>query len=278
MKQRLEAWSGNVQGIWEGVKGVARRESVVYRCIYDDNQQARCNGALNEDSPSSVIVLPAVSPSQRVEVVKPRTTKVDRERVRLHAQLDKISTRRDELKDDENIVVLREQMWDLASRRAEQRGDCGFDMRMCWADDEVREYGEEVFASYDAEEDAREGRDEDRMAVDGAADQDSGEWWCKGKKKCERHAGCVEPSLILLAPLIFCFSSAGRNSDKPRSNSAASLLRRSWIDSPLVNETSGNVLRTATTRHATPCQTSMHRSEILDLCNLLTGPRKILSA
>lgn len=267
MKQRLEAWSGNVQGIWEGVKGVARRESVVYRCIYDDNQQARCNGALKEESPSSVIVLPAVSPSQRVEVVKPRTTKVDRERVRLHAQLDKISARRDELKDDENIVVLREQMWDLASRRAEQRGDCGFDMRMCWADDEVREYGEEVFASYDAEEDAREGRDEDRMAVDGTADQDSGEWWCKGKKKCERHAGYVEFSSIFSSSDIRP-SSAGRNSDKPRSNLAASLLRRSWIDSPPVNETSGNAWRTATTRHATPCQTSMHRSEIRDLCSL----------
>ena len=47
---------------------------------------------------------------------------------------------------------------------------------------EPGEFGAEVLQSYESPKDEAGGGD--AIQVDG-----TGEWWCRGKKKCERHAG-----------------------------------------------------------------------------------------
>jgi len=54
-------------------------------------------------------------------------------------------------------------------------GQCGWDQRLCFGDAEWADFGAGVLESYDGEV----------MQVDG----EEAEWWCPGKKQCERHAG-----------------------------------------------------------------------------------------
>ena len=89
--------------------------------------------------------------------------------------------RRDALKREEENLVWRDNLIRLAVARADTTGECGWDQRLCFGDDEVAEYGSEALQSYYA---ANEEASEDAMQVDS-----SGEWWCRGKKKCDRHAG-----------------------------------------------------------------------------------------
>lgn len=162
---------GEFRGLWEAVKGSGRREGVVVRVLDDDK---------DSDSP-------------RTEIVVPRVSKHARLLERLEVQINKISVRRDELKADEDIVVWRATVVDCAARRADRSGQCGWDGRLLWHDEEVRDFGAEVIESYERAE-SREDNDGE-MVVDGTL-YDEGEWWCTGKKKCDRHAGQV---LVLLA-------------------------------------------------------------------------------
>ena len=77
-----------------------------------------------------------------------------------------------------------------AVERAERVGKCGWDQRLVFGDEEVAEFGDQVWESYENEGEgagAKEGAD--AMDVDGDAQAEEGEWWCTGKKKCERHNG-----------------------------------------------------------------------------------------
>ncbi|KAJ3010448.1 hypothetical protein NUW54_g2474 [Trametes sanguinea] len=64
--------------------------------------------------------------------------------------------------------------------------ECGWDQRLCLDDDEYAEYGAGILESY--EEGRMQGSgDQDAMQVDGGVED--GVWWCRGKRKCQRHAG-----------------------------------------------------------------------------------------
>lgn len=161
---------GELRGLWEAVKGVGRREAVVVRVFDDDSGKG--------------------DGSVRTEVVVPRMTKHARLVARLEAQLEKISIRRDELKAEEELVGWRAAVVEFAARRADKTGLCGWDGRLLWSDEEVREFGAEVVEAYERAEMKEERGSE--MAVDGVDESDEhGEWWCTGKKKCDRHAGSV---------------------------------------------------------------------------------------
>jgi len=82
--------------------------------------------------------------------------------------------------------LWREKVVELASERAEVVDQCGWDQRLCFGEEEWADFGAEVLESYEERTNTDSG--DDGMQVDGAS-ASPGEWWCTGKKKCERHAG-----------------------------------------------------------------------------------------
>ena len=175
MQSKIRRWGGDKAGLWEGVKHADKREAVVMRCFG--------NGELNGRWTEKVSAKRAEdgAPAPQVQVVKPSKTKVQREIDRLNSLLSRLPVRRDTLKKEEEILLWREQLVAFAISRAEMLGECGWDQRLCFGDDEIAEFGSEVLQSYDS---FKEEGTPDAMQVDG-----SGEWWCRGKKKCDRHAG-----------------------------------------------------------------------------------------
>jgi len=79
---------------------------------------------------------------------------------------------------------------ELATERSERVDDCAWDQRLCFGDEEYAEFGMEVLATYEENAEKEDVKDEgdDTMQVDHTGGEE-GEWWCRGKKKCERHAG-----------------------------------------------------------------------------------------
>jgi COMPASS component SPP1 len=91
---------------------------------------------------------------------------------RLRPQLEKVVHLRDVLKDQMEVILWREALTHLASERSEELDECGWDQRLCMDDDEYAESGAAALESY-------------------GEDSEDAEWWCRGKKKCDRHAGYV---------------------------------------------------------------------------------------
>lgn len=112
--------------------------------------------------------------------------KVDREIARLHARLENVVRERETMKREMDMVVWRERLVELASEHAERVDECGWDQRLCFGEEEWVDFGAEVLESY--EEKGKEEATEDAMQLDGVTTS-HGEWWCTGKKKCDRHAG-----------------------------------------------------------------------------------------
>ncbi|KAH9835591.1 uncharacterized protein C8Q71DRAFT_709031 [Rhodofomes roseus] len=177
MQSRIHAWRGDRDSLWESVKEARKREGVVVLVKDGADGDAKAEG---NGHPS-----PAFTSAQPVlEVVKPSRSKVERETERLNGLLDKISLRRDELKKEMDVVLWREKLIELAAARAEQLDECGWDQRLCFGEEEYAEFGTSVLESY---EEAGQTAG-DAMQVDGAQVEE-GEWWCRGQKKCARHAG-----------------------------------------------------------------------------------------
>jgi len=105
--------------------------------------------------------------------------KFEREVERLNLQLDEVVQMRETVKKELEIVMWRHRLLELAIARAESRSDCGWDQRLCFGDEEWTDFGMGVLETYE-----ENGQKNDTMSVD-----DDGEWWCAGKKKCDRHAG-----------------------------------------------------------------------------------------
>ncbi|TFK57249.1 hypothetical protein OE88DRAFT_1650892 [Heliocybe sulcata] len=170
MRRRINAWAargGSTRQLWDNVKSAERREGVVVRADAADQWKSD-PAAFMEATDSSV--------------------KNDREVERLRAQLDKVMKAREQLKKDTEVVNWRQKLVELASDRADRVDECGWDQRLCFDDDEWAEFGAGVLESYeDSQEDASH-EVEGGMQVDGPI-AEHGEWWCKGKKKCDRHAG-----------------------------------------------------------------------------------------
>jgi len=105
---------------------------------------------------------------------------VEREVASLNAVLDEAVAQREELRKGMDIILWRERLLELAHERAVQLGQCGWDQRLCFGEDEWAEFGTGVLESY--EEVAKEGSQTDDAT-------ESEEWWCLESEKCERHTG-----------------------------------------------------------------------------------------
>jgi COMPASS component SPP1 len=172
MQTRLDAWAkkgGKKDKLWDSIKNAEKREGVVI-------------------SANDVIVVKGEGDDccKREELeIKPRKRKVERELERLNCLLEQVVQLREEIKKGLEVVFWREKLIELASERAEQVDQCGWDQRLCFGDDEWADFGAGVLESY---EDVKAETDQGEMQVDGASEE-LGEWWCPGKKMCDRHAG-----------------------------------------------------------------------------------------
>jgi len=84
-----------------------------------------------------------------------------------------------------DLVLWRARLVELATERSEKVDECAWDQRLCFGEEEYTDFGMEVLATYEEKED----ESENAMQVDNPGGAEEGEWWCRGKKKCERHAG-----------------------------------------------------------------------------------------
>ncbi|KAH9175280.1 hypothetical protein EDB89DRAFT_1946359, partial [Lactarius sanguifluus] len=116
--------------------------------------------------------------SARVLDIKAEDWGNDRELARLRARLDTLVQKREALKAEMDVVAWREKVTELAIQHADTIEQCGWDQRLCFGDEEVAEFGASVLESYE----------EGQTDVDGTQ-QEEAEWWCTGKKKCDRHSG-----------------------------------------------------------------------------------------
>ncbi|KAH9937653.1 uncharacterized protein B0H18DRAFT_1081769 [Fomitopsis serialis] len=149
MQFRINAWRGDKDSLWESVKEARKREGVVV-LVTDSHDKGESNGHASLESSSTEPVM---------QIVKPARTKMD-------------------------VVLWREKLVELAAARAEQMDECGWDQRLCFGEEEYAEFGVSVLESYEEVEQATG----DAMQVDVAQTED-GEWWCRGHRKCARHAG-----------------------------------------------------------------------------------------
>ncbi|KAJ7169926.1 hypothetical protein C8R46DRAFT_1265823 [Mycena filopes] len=176
IKKRIDTFAkngGKKELLWDSVKDAEKREAVVI--VHDEGAKdglAEDGCSLREngggDVPPVQVVVARVKP--------PNMGKVEREVTTLRAALNEVVTMHEELKEGMDIVLWREQLLELATERAEQLGQCGWDQRLCFGEDEWAEFGAGVLESY---EDAKE----DSMQVDAE------EWWCVDGEACARHAG-----------------------------------------------------------------------------------------
>ncbi|KAF7320280.1 PHD-type domain-containing protein [Mycena kentingensis (nom. inval.)] len=145
LKLRIERFAqegGKKENLWESVKHAQKREAVVVVHAGDD-----CG---KENGP------------------KPAIGRVEREEASLNAVLEEVVEQRESLRQGMDIIIWRERLLDLASERAEQIGQCGWDSRLLFGEEDWAECGDEVLENYD-----REGE----------------EWWCLENESCERHSG-----------------------------------------------------------------------------------------
>ncbi|OCH96450.1 hypothetical protein OBBRIDRAFT_3509 [Obba rivulosa] len=184
MQARIDAWAGDKHRLWESVKDAEKREGIVVRAVAI---AAQVNGITKAEDATAAPVVRPHSDTPLLEVVKASKTRIERELARLYGQLEKIAQRRDQLKKNMDAVFWREKLLQLATARAEPLDECGWDQRLCFDDEECAEFGAGVLESYeDQGQDAKENGD--AMQVDDVTNEDS-DWWCRGKKKCGRHAG-----------------------------------------------------------------------------------------
>lgn len=160
MQSRIDAWAkkgGKKEELWESVKHAEKREGIVV-CVDE-----RVTSDWDK---------------------KKKPTKIDRETERLQGLLNQVVKTREDVQNSMEIVAWRERLLQLASERAEQIDQCGWDQRLCFGEEEWQDFGPGVLESYD---DVKAVKDENGMQVDEA--EEEGEWWCPGQKSCKRHNG-----------------------------------------------------------------------------------------
>jgi COMPASS component SPP1 len=165
-QMRIDSWTkkgGKKEKLWESVKGAEKREGVVV-CVEENDDEVK------------------VDFDGGMSVKKTSTKKgtVEREVEELNMQLDRMVQERELLKKEMEIIVWRERLIELATERSERLDQCGWDQRLCFGNEEWSDFGAGVLESYEEEGNS--------MQVDSTTEGD-GEWWCAGKKKCDRHAG-----------------------------------------------------------------------------------------
>lgn len=174
MEMHISKWEssgGNRDALWEEVKHAEKREGVVVRL--DENiGRTSAGGEVHVNGTRES--LPEV----------PSKCRVEWEIGRLNARLEEVVKQREVVKLEMDMVLWREKLVNLAAQRAAKMDECGWDQRLCFGKEEWTDFGAEVLDSY--EEKTEHGND--TMHVDDTSSS-HGEWWCVGKKKCERHAG-----------------------------------------------------------------------------------------
>ncbi|KAF8168059.1 hypothetical protein B0H34DRAFT_684045 [Crassisporium funariophilum] len=192
MQSRIDSWAkkgGKPDKLWESVKNAEKREGVVV-CAIEPPQVNGCTVGIDVDElkmdvDGGVKKEADVKPFKH-RIVPPTQTKVERETERLTGLLDAVMKLREEIKRGMEVVVWREQLLQLASERAEELDQCGWDQRLCFDDEEWADIGAGVLESYeDLKTELAKEEGDGEMEVDAAEEQ----WWCPGKKVCDRHAG-----------------------------------------------------------------------------------------
>jgi COMPASS component SPP1 len=167
MQMRIDAWAnkgGNKEKLWESVKAAEPREGLVISA----DQVQTTEETVDAQSFSKNAILPKIS-------------KIQREVQRLSAQLEAMGLEREDIKKQLEVILWRERLTELAAERSERLDTCGWDQRLCFGDEEWSDFGVGVLESYEEREKAEDHGD---GTLEGAR-----EWWCPGKKKCDRHAG-----------------------------------------------------------------------------------------
>ncbi|KAF5314131.1 hypothetical protein D9611_006888 [Ephemerocybe angulata] len=178
MQSRIDTWAkkgGKKEKLWDSVKGADKREGVVVR-IEDDDSTSSVNGCTLDSKPDGHLKNGLLKPA------KPMKSKAQREKERLSKTLEQLLQMTAELKKGMDVLGWREKLLELAGDRADSLGQCGWDQRMCYGDEEWVERGQAVIESY-------EDRGEADMDVDGQSESGDGEWWCTEDAACSRHMG-----------------------------------------------------------------------------------------
>ncbi|KAI0361670.1 hypothetical protein OH77DRAFT_1417942 [Trametes cingulata] len=175
MQRRIDGWGGDQTILWASVKDVKQREGVVVKVHVVQEEPKRAV------KPEQQRTVPGQLVMENHEVQRPTKTQRERAVTRLQAELLKIAPKREALKQELEVILWRQRLLELATARAERVEECGWDQRLCFDEDEYAEYAAGVLDSYE------EGH-ADAMQVDGTGVEE-GAWWCRGKKKCQRHSG-----------------------------------------------------------------------------------------
>lgn len=186
MQTKIEVWTaggGHKAKLWETVKDADAREGVttvlsavkapatVKTEADEDGDVEPTDGTLRDTKPECQVDGPATA------VKKGLNKQKGRELVRLRKELEKVVDLRNFMKQELEIIEWRDSLIKLATQRSEEVGECGWDQRLCMDDEEWIEAGPAILENYDGHD---QQDDESESFV---------EWWCRGKKKCDRHAG-----------------------------------------------------------------------------------------
>lgn len=186
MQTKIEAWTaggGHKTKLWETVKDADAREGVttafpmvkkpatVKTEAEADGDIKLTDGTLHDTKPGSHVDGPATT------VKKGLSKQKERELSRLRKELEKVVDLRNSTKQELEIIEWRDSLIKLATQRSEEVGECGWDQRLCMDDEEWIEVGPAILENYDGQD-----QQDDEL-------ESLGEWWCRGKKRCDRHAG-----------------------------------------------------------------------------------------
>jgi COMPASS component SPP1 len=179
MRKRIDNWvvnGGNRAHLWESVKGAPRREGTVAVVPPASDEDPRPSYT----SPQGPDQAPGNYRSSDVAraIVQPAQNRIEREINRLRAQLGGWTSRKTGLQHELGIIDWRLRLLARANERADIVGQCGWDQRLCYGDEECVEFGAGVLESYDMHAEGDE-----------AQVEEFGVWWCAESRKCPRHAG-----------------------------------------------------------------------------------------
>lgn len=188
MSKRIDNWEargGNRAHLWQSVKGAQRLEGVV--ALVPPVQKDAQPVSSAPQGPDQSLEAYRSSDAARA-IVQPAQSRIEREADRLRAQVEGWIARKHDLKQELVIINWRTRLLTRASQRADLLGECGWDQRMCYGDEEWEEFGQGVLESYD-----------ERPTEDDELNEEFGQWWCPAPKKCNRHAGYMAFVISLLS-------------------------------------------------------------------------------
>ena len=190
MQTRIDAWTaggGHKAKLWEAVRDADAREGVA-TVLSGPKKQTMVKAEVDADGDVKLTDgtpletksgPPAGAPATMVR--KGLSKQKERELARLRKELEKVVDLRNSMKQELEVIEWRESLVKLASQRSEEVGECGWDQRLCMDDEEWADIGSTILENYDGQEQQEDESDP------------FGEWWCRGKKKCDRHAGYELP-------------------------------------------------------------------------------------